>query len=705
VTYILDHQTAEGWLGPDDGFGGVGNAYWSGWNAAAALLQYGEGSDALIAKRCRRAVLDYVRASYKRMLVEPTTSWSQNRWQDWVLIIHTLMDQDPQGHEQMLWDAAELAQHQGFDWDAYYSRHDSFEKSYLPSVNRSTTNAPVHDPVTTHVPSGPAPAWTMWDHGVNNAMATKGGAVWMRQSHKSEDGQQSYKRLHLQDKFHGQPYGMFGADEVFSGRQLNRGIELCAVVEQMYSLQHMFKIQGDPELLDRCERVAYNALPGTLSEDMWAHQYLQQANGVAAARAEPHVWVTDGAESTVFGVEPNFGCCTANFNQGWPKLAMNVIFESPADGGVAVGVFAPASARFPQSASVPNGTTVRVETDYPFGDVVVVVVVSPPEAKLETSRTHFPLHVRIPAWARRSTLYINRGQGSGEEERDVRAATAVGRMNTVQCEVGRTTTVTLSLNPDVEVELGWGDSAAQKESMDDDGYTKAPGAMAAGHDVHQGNFTLIEAKRFCNTSSLCTGFTMKAPMTSIVENQEYPTFFKSARGMNADAQWSSFFKVWDDDATNAAAVVRGPLVYALHLQETTHELRTWLPFNNTDFEIRTSDAWNVALVLDPDRPSDTLRFKQSKQSTTSAPFSITEFPSVIHAQARVLPSWTEDLTFSGTASEPPPSPITCTASARADSSSEGLRANSTMCGPTNIVTLVPYGATNIRIGALPWVYG
>lgn len=76
-----------------------------------------------------------------------------------------------------------------------------------------------------------------------------------------------------------------------------------------------------------------------------------------------------------------------------------------------------------------------------------------------------------------------------------------------------------------------------------DGYTNAPGAMAAGHDVHQGNFTLIEAKRFCNTSSLCTGFTMKAPMTSIVDNQEYPTFFKSARGMNADAQWSSFFKV------------------------------------------------------------------------------------------------------------------------------------------------------------------
>jgi DUF1680 family protein len=76
-----------------------------------------------------------------------------------------------------------------------------------------------------------------------------------------------------------QPYGMFGADEVFSGRNLNRGIELCAVVEQMYSLQHMFRVQGDPLFLDVDERVAYNALPGTVTADMWAHQYLQQASG------------------------------------------------------------------------------------------------------------------------------------------------------------------------------------------------------------------------------------------------------------------------------------------------------------------------------------------------------------------------------------------------------------------------------------------
>jgi hypothetical protein len=47
----------------------------------------------------------------------------------------------------------------------------------------------------------------------------------------------------MQDTYHGQPHGIWAADECFGGLDLNRGIELCAVVEQMYSLQHMFHVQ------------------------------------------------------------------------------------------------------------------------------------------------------------------------------------------------------------------------------------------------------------------------------------------------------------------------------------------------------------------------------------------------------------------------------------------------------------------------------
>ena len=91
----------------------------------------------------------------------------------------------------------------------------------------------------------------MFDHGVNNAMGTKSCAVWYRQSRNDSDAAASYTKLKAQDMYHGQPHGMFSADECFGGRNLNRGIELCAVVEQMYSLQHMFRVHGDPYFLDR----------------------------------------------------------------------------------------------------------------------------------------------------------------------------------------------------------------------------------------------------------------------------------------------------------------------------------------------------------------------------------------------------------------------------------------------------------------------
>lgn len=170
----------------------------------------------------------------------------------------------------------------------------------------------------------------MWDHGtcylllrrhltsslgVNNAMGTKSPLVWYRQSNNETDRAHAYSKLKIQDRYHGQPHGMFSADECFGGRALNRGIELCAVVEQQYSLQYNFLMTGDPMFLDRCERIAYNALPGTITSDMWQHQYLQQANEINALYGiKDHVWQTDGDDATGFGKElvlwaVTYSCC------------------------------------------------------------------------------------------------------------------------------------------------------------------------------------------------------------------------------------------------------------------------------------------------------------------------------------------------------------------------------------------------------------
>lgn len=81
-------------------------------------------------------------------------------------------------------------------------------------------------------------------------------------------------------------------------------------------------------------------------------------------------------------------CCTANFNQGWPKFASMVIY-STADKGGAVAIWAPASAK------LPNGATIDIETSYPFDDSATVTV---------TSTTDMPLYLRIPAWAKGTTV-------------------------------------------------------------------------------------------------------------------------------------------------------------------------------------------------------------------------------------------------------------------------------------------------------------
>ena len=49
--------------------------------------------------------------------------------------------------------------------------------------------------------------------------------------------------------------------------------------------------------------------------------YLQVSNfprisQVNAIKADPHVWTHDGDMAETYGLEPNYGCCTANFNQG-----------------------------------------------------------------------------------------------------------------------------------------------------------------------------------------------------------------------------------------------------------------------------------------------------------------------------------------------------------------------------------------------------
>ena len=107
----------------------------------------------------------------------------------------------------------------------------------------------------------------------------------------------------------------------------------------------------------------------------------------------------------MYGLEPNFGCCTANMHQGWPKLASS-LWMSDGEGGLVAGVYAPSKVH----TIVGRGTPIEIEEDtmYPFrGEIRLFIRSEKP--------VRFPLHLRIPMWAERSTVRVN-GKEVGNPE-------------------------------------------------------------------------------------------------------------------------------------------------------------------------------------------------------------------------------------------------------------------------------------------------
>ena len=362
VDTILSEQEEDGRFAP----AGKDARYdlWAVFLVLKPLIQY---HDATGDPRVPPAVEKALRWVNNRIDRYPLFNWGQFRWFESLLAVYWLYERNP---EQWLLDLSVKLQAQGFDWQNFYARF----------------------PLTTPTSKG---KWTYMGHVVNNAMAVKAPALWWRMSGEERDRTMAAEMIRIQDRHHGQVTGMFTGDECFAGKNPSQGTELCAVVEYMYSLEVILSVLGDPSFADRLEKVAFNALPATFSSDMWAHQYDQQVNQVLCSIDRDRNWTTNGPESNLFGLEPNYGCCTANFSQGWPKLAANLWMKTR-DEGLAALVYAPCAIRT-NIQDVP--VEIDVETDYPFRDTVTIAVRT-------KSDVRFPLLLRIPGWAEGAVIRI-----------------------------------------------------------------------------------------------------------------------------------------------------------------------------------------------------------------------------------------------------------------------------------------------------------
>ncbi len=234
----------------------------------------------------------------------------------------------------------------------------------------------------------PINAWKHETHIVNIVMMLKFEAVSAvilgeKYTNKAEELWQ------LLEKYNGTAVGTLNGDECLAGLSAVRGVELCSVTELMWSFEQLYLHTGDAVWMDRLEKVAFNALPATISDDMWTHQYDQLTNQIACVRfpGKP-IFGTNNKDAHLFGLEPNFGCCTANFVQGWPKLVLNSYFRT--DKGIDCAVMLPCDIE----TDIKNkNVKISVETEYPFRNSAKFTV----EAE---APVRFEFKVRIPSWAK-----------------------------------------------------------------------------------------------------------------------------------------------------------------------------------------------------------------------------------------------------------------------------------------------------------------
>jgi hypothetical protein len=382
LAYLLEDEAliakAQRWMEsmiqsqqPDGYFGPLSNAdAWPRMVALKALAQYGEASgDERVPELMRR----YFRYQLEQPIDLPHNDWRGVRYADNVLSITWLYNRTG---ETWLLDLARQQLAAGFDWTGYFRRFPWREKIAHPFIFR-------HE-----------------HHVVNVAMGIKSPAVAYLYGGSEASKEAVYAGLHNLDVYHGQVTGVFSGDEHLAGLAPTQGTELCAVVEFMFSLAHLVAILGDSAFADRLEQVAYNALPAAFTPDMWAHQYDQQVNQVLCT-IDRREWTNNSADANLYGLEPHYGCCTANFHQGWPKFVTHLWMATP-ERGLAAVAYGPSRV----TARVGgDGAPVTIETttDYPFDGAI--------HFEFEADHPiHFPLRLRLPAWAEAGAPLLLNGE-------------------------------------------------------------------------------------------------------------------------------------------------------------------------------------------------------------------------------------------------------------------------------------------------------
>lgn len=357
LDWSINSQQSNGFFGPSN------NTDW--WARMPMLYAIRDFYEATGDNRVLPFFTKYFQYQNATIDNRPLSSWGRSRAGDNIDVIFWLYNHTG---DAFLLELADKLEKQAYDWTEIYTNNKfmSFGTDFQPK------------------------------HNVNIPQAMKMPAIYYQKS-KNEADKHAYCAGHehlMRD--HGQPVGMQSGNEMVSGRSAMTGMELCSIVEQMQTSETAQMILGDASIGDQLEKVAFNALPGSLSKDIKAHQYYAQANQVQSKKGGPHF-----SQSYDNGLLPSpysgYGCCRYDFHMGWPYFVKNM-WAATKDNGLAVMAYGPSEVK----AKVANGVELMIkeETNYPFEEELLFTLGL-------AQATSFPLKFRIPEWCENPQIVVN----------------------------------------------------------------------------------------------------------------------------------------------------------------------------------------------------------------------------------------------------------------------------------------------------------
>lgn len=199
------------------------------------------------------------------------------------------------------------------------------------------------------------------------------------------------KGLARMNKSHGAVCGGVTGDPLLAGAHPSRGVTAVSLCELAASLVLLLSCPAGEHAADQLDTLMYNGVAAAFAPDLHSVQPIQQANQVRVSRGAR--FPLSGDTANLFSLEDSKTLCA--LLAAWPRYAASQWLLSRDDGLYAAS-YAPCQVRYRLAGAAVR---LNVESRYPAsGSVRITVGLSQSAA--------FPLHLRIPSWAKGATAAI-----------------------------------------------------------------------------------------------------------------------------------------------------------------------------------------------------------------------------------------------------------------------------------------------------------